>query len=108
MPGLSPGAFYPIFFNSEGELAEVGDALPLGQSADSVTPPDGLIAVWPTPRPDGEDGRWSVVPDTLRELIERGAVTVEYGKQRLTEPVPAGVVHEPGVRPHSPRPRVRV
>ncbi|HNP63708.1 MAG TPA: DNA methyltransferase [Woeseiaceae bacterium] len=72
----SPGAFYPIFFSADGKIVDVGDALPLDQSADSVTPPSGLIAVWPTPRPDGEDGRWSVVPDTLRRLIEKGAVRV--------------------------------
>ncbi|MCL4835527.1 MAG: hypothetical protein KJZ86_24015, partial [Caldilineaceae bacterium] len=70
----SPGAFYPIYFNKNGEIVEVGDALPLHQSSDSVTVPEDLIAVWPTPRPDGEDGRWSVVADTLRDLINRGAV----------------------------------
>lgn len=70
----SPGAFYPIIFNTEGKIVEVGNALPLNQDASSVKAPEGLIAVWPTPRPDGEDGRWSVVPDTLRDLIRVGAV----------------------------------
>ena len=32
--------------------------------------------MWPTPRPDGEDGRWSVVSERLRELIKIGAVKV--------------------------------
>ncbi|OTP68149.1 site-specific DNA-methyltransferase [Caballeronia sordidicola] len=72
--GKSPGAFYPIFFNIEGKIVEVGDSLPLDQDAKSVKAREGLIAVWPTPRPDGEDGRWSVVPDTLRDLIRLGAV----------------------------------
>lgn len=70
----SPGAFYPILFDSKGKIHSVGDALPLDQGADSITPPEGLIAVWPTPRPDGEDGRWSVVPETLRDLLKKGAV----------------------------------
>jgi adenine-specific DNA-methyltransferase len=70
----SPGAFYPIYFNYQGEIIEVGAALPIGQSVDSVAPQEGLIAVWPTPRPNGEDGRWSVVPETLKDLLSRGAV----------------------------------
>jgi adenine-specific DNA-methyltransferase len=72
----SPGAFYPIYFNKAGKIVEVGDALPMEQDANSVVPHKGLIAVWPTPRPDGEDGRWSVVPERLRELIKIGAVRV--------------------------------
>ena len=72
----SPGAFYPIYFNKAGKIVEVGDALPMGQDASSVVPRKGLIAVWPTPRPDGEDGRWSVVPERLRDLIKIGAVRV--------------------------------
>ncbi len=70
----SPGAFYPIYFNNAGEIVEVGNALPLNQSSDNIVSPEGLIAAWPTPRPNGEDGRWSVVPETLRDLIKRGAV----------------------------------
>jgi adenine-specific DNA-methyltransferase len=72
----SPGAFYPIYFNKSGKIVDVGDAIPMGQDAKSVAPRKGLIAVWPTPRPDGEDGRWSVVPETLRDLIKKGAVRV--------------------------------
>ena len=70
----SPGAFYPIYFNDDGEIVEVGNALPFDQRPDSVDSREGLTAVWPTPRPDGEDGRWSVVADTLRNLIKIGAV----------------------------------
>lgn len=39
------------------------------------TPP-GTVAVWPTPRPNGEDGRWSVVAETFNELLELGAVKI--------------------------------
>ncbi len=79
----SPGAFYPIYFNKAGKIVEVGDALPLDQAASTVAPHKGLIAVWPTPRPDGEDGRWSVVPENLRELIKLGAVRV--GRVKVNE-----------------------
>ncbi|HGB5010324.1 TPA: site-specific DNA-methyltransferase [Salmonella enterica subsp. diarizonae serovar 61:r:-] len=70
----SPGAFYPIFFNKDGQIEKIGDSLPIDQSIRSVHVPEGLVAVWPTPRPDGEDGRWSVVPETLRDLMRIGAV----------------------------------
>ena len=70
----SPGAFYPIYFDEEGKIASVGDALPLGVSPSTVEERPGLVAVWPTPRPDRTDGRWSVTPKALRELIKQGAV----------------------------------
>lgn len=72
----SPGAFYPIYFDASGKIVQVGNALPLDKGPESVKIPKGLVAAWPTPRPDGEDGRWSVVPETLRDLIQRGAVRV--------------------------------
>jgi adenine-specific DNA-methyltransferase len=72
----SPGAYYPVYLNGEGEIAEIGEALSADQSAEDVTAPEGLTAVWPTPRPDGIDGRWSVVPATLRNLLSQGAVRV--------------------------------
>ncbi len=72
----SPGAFYPIYFNQAGRLVEVGEALPEDKGPADVTVPEGLYAAWPTPRPDGEDGRWSVVPETLRKLIKKGAVRI--------------------------------
>ena len=72
----SPGAFYPILFNQDGSFVEIGDALPETQRATDYTPPPGLIAVWPTPRPNGEDGRWSVIPKTLRKLRKIGAVRI--------------------------------
>ncbi len=72
----SPGAFYPIYFDRSGRIVKVGDALPIGQPPSSVAAPNGLTAVWPTPRPDGEDGRWSVVPEKLRALMKLGAVRV--------------------------------
>ena len=72
----SPGAFYPIYFNRAGKIVKIGDSLPADQGPDDINSPADLIAVWPTPRPNGEDGRWSVIPETLRKLIEKGAVRV--------------------------------
>lgn len=72
----SPGAFYPILFNEFGKLVEIGDALQPNQGSNDYVVQDGLYAVWPTPRPSGEDGRWSVVPETLRALLKMGAVRI--------------------------------
>ncbi|KQT85669.1 DNA methyltransferase [Aurantimonas sp. Leaf443] len=72
----SPGAFYPILFDNSGRIAQVGEPLPLEKGPNDYTPPKGLHPVWPTPRPNGGDGRWSVVPETLRSLLKMGAVRV--------------------------------
>jgi adenine-specific DNA-methyltransferase len=66
----SPGAFYPILFDRGGRISKVGDALPADKGQNDYKAPKGLRAVWPTPRPNGEDGRWSVVPETLKSLLE--------------------------------------
>jgi adenine-specific DNA-methyltransferase len=71
----SPGAFYPIFIRvSDGSLHSAGEALTLSQNPDDVAAPPGTVPVWPTPRPNGEDGRWSVVTETFNALLSRGAV----------------------------------
>lgn len=72
----SPGAFYPIYFNQKGKIVDIGDSLPIDIEPTSIKERKGLITVWPTPRPDGEDGRWSVVPETLRGLLDKGAVKI--------------------------------
>lgn len=71
----SPGAYYPIFIRiSDGQIHSAGDVPPDGDSGIGVVPPEGTVAVWPSPRPDGEMGRWSVVRDTFDRLLEIGAV----------------------------------
>jgi len=72
----SPGAFYPILFDQSGRIVQVGEALPADKGPRDYVAPEGLHAVWPTPRPNGEDGRWSVVPETLKSLLAMGAVRV--------------------------------
>ncbi len=72
----SPGAFYPIYFDRAGKIVRIGDALPLREDPRSIVAPRGQYVAWPTPRPDGEEGRWSVVPPKLRELLALGAVRV--------------------------------
>jgi adenine-specific DNA-methyltransferase len=42
---------------------------------DPTAAPKGTVAVWP-PSSDGQQYSWSVIPETLRELMARGAVRI--------------------------------
>ncbi len=71
----NPGSWYPIYVNADGTgIHSVGDTVQLGTD-DPTNTPKGTIAVWP-PSSDGQQYSWSVVPETLRELIARGAVRI--------------------------------
>lgn len=71
----NPGSWYPIYVNADGSgIQSVGDTVPLG-TEDPTEVPKGTVAVWP-PSSDGQQYSWSVVPETLRELMKRGAVRI--------------------------------
>ena len=71
----SPGAYYPIFIRlDDGSIHSAGEVPPPDDDGKGVAPPDGTIAVWPTPRPNGTLGRWSVVKETFDELHAMGAI----------------------------------
>lgn len=74
----SPGCFYPIFVTEDGAFHSVGDALPAGQSPETVTPPDGCLAIWPIKQRGGE-AVWQGDPDTARYLFANGYARIgEY------------------------------
>lgn len=71
----NPGSWYPIYVKADGSgIHSVGNTVPL-KIDDPVDSPPGTVAVWP-PSTDGQQYSWSVVPETLRELMARGAVRV--------------------------------
>jgi adenine-specific DNA-methyltransferase len=71
----SPGAFYPVFIDSENaRIHSFGEALPWGEARDSVIIPKGTVAVWPPNHPSGVEGRWGIGPDKARELLKKGAL----------------------------------
>lgn len=71
----NPGSWYAIYVNSDGSgIHSVGDTVQLGTD-DPSNAPEGTVAVWP-PSSDGQQYSWSVVPETLRELMARGAVRI--------------------------------
>ncbi len=69
----SPGCFYPVYVDpTTGAIVDVGDTVPLGVSRDDVPAREGLDAVWPTSESTGEEKRWQMKPENLRELIKSG------------------------------------
>lgn len=79
-----PGMFYPFFVDpTTSRIHSIGDSIPLGQARDTVTPPEGTVAVWPLRR-NGIEGRWRLGPDTAREAHARGFVKVGAIKGETT------------------------
>ncbi len=71
----SPGAYFPVFVDPvKNRILGSGEVPPDGDDGSSVKPPPGTVAVWPTPRPNGAHGRWSVVKETFDELLKMGAI----------------------------------
>lgn len=69
----NPGSWYPIYIKADGSgIHSVGETVPL-DTVDSTDTPEGTFAIWP-PSTDGQQYSWSVVPETLRTLLSKGAV----------------------------------
>ncbi len=69
----NPGSWYPIYVNEEESgIHSIGDTVLLGEE-EPQEPPEGTVAVWP-PNSNGQQYSWSVVPETLRTLMAKGAV----------------------------------
>lgn len=69
----NPGSWYPIYIKADGSgIHSVGETVPL-DTEDPTDTPEGTFAIWP-PSTDGQQYSWSVVPETLRTLLSRGAV----------------------------------
>ncbi|MCQ4620720.1 site-specific DNA-methyltransferase [Corynebacterium sp. CCUG 71335] len=67
-----PALFFPIFADpATGKIHSIGDPLPLDQERESVSVPDGLIAVWPE-RPDGTEGYWRTSVTNARSRANKG------------------------------------
>ena len=80
-----PKLFYPVFFRKDtGKFFGVGDSLPLNESIDSVTVPEGCFAVWPL-KANGQDARWTLSQETLLDKIAKGYV--KFGKWKSGDSV---------------------
>jgi adenine-specific DNA-methyltransferase len=71
----NPGSWYPIYIKNDGSgIHSVGNTV-LPEEMEPVDCPAGTFPIWP-PSTDGQQYSWSVVPETLRDLISRGAVRI--------------------------------
>lgn len=71
-----PNGFYPIHIDSgSGRISSVGDPVPLDFDRSDYVPPPGTFAVWPL-NPDGEDSRWQISPQRLREQLSQGTAAL--------------------------------
>lgn len=70
--GSRPNQFYAVFVDREsGGIHSVGDALDDDVPRASVRAPRGTRAVFPL-NPEGKEMIWSLVPTSLRALVESG------------------------------------
>lgn len=83
----NPGSWYPIYVRKDGSgIHSVGDTVLAGEP-EPAEAPEGTIAIWP-PRAKGQEYSWSVVPETLRTLMEKGAVrTGRIDLKKLSVPI---------------------
>ena len=69
-----PNLFYPIFVAKDGgSLHSIGEPPNLTIDRNSISAPDGTIAVWPI-RSDGSEGNWQASPPSLWKSYKEGFV----------------------------------
>jgi adenine-specific DNA-methyltransferase len=77
----SPDLFYPVFVDPTRHTVQaVGEPLAPGIARDTVSAPEGTIAVWPL-RTNGHEGRWRCSRNYYLKLLEKGYARVgQYDK----------------------------
>lgn len=69
-----PNQFYPVFVDvSSGRIHSIGDPISPEVDRDTVSVPDGTVAIWPL-KPDGTEMLWGLTPEVLRENWKNGFV----------------------------------
>ncbi|WP_146603672.1 DNA methyltransferase [Cereibacter changlensis] len=83
----NPGSWYPIYVKTDGSgIQSVGNTVWVGEP-EPVDVPEGTVAIWP-PRANNQEYSWSVVPETLRTLMEKGAVrTGRINLKKMSVPI---------------------
>lgn len=77
-----PHQFYPIYVDtSTGHIHSIGDVVERGVPRQSVTIPEGCVALWPLNK-DGDERLWSLVPDQARQNWHKGYLKVKWNKKR--------------------------
>jgi len=83
----NPGSWYPIFAKTDGSgIHSIGDTV-LSDESEPESCPQDTIAIWP-PKSNGQEYSWSVVPETLRALMKKGAVrTGRIDLKKMSVPI---------------------
>ena len=83
----NPGSWYPIYVKTDSSgIHSVGDTVLVGEP-EPLEVPHGTVAIWP-PRANNQEYSWSVVPETLRALMEKGAVrTGRIDLKKMSVPI---------------------
>ena len=69
-----PLTFYPIFVSEDGKrIVHVGDPIGHGVDRNTVEPLPGTKVIWPI-RTTGEEGRWNIGVEKLRNAVSKGYV----------------------------------
>jgi adenine-specific DNA-methyltransferase len=78
----SPGCFYPIYTDKNGNFQCVGDAIQKGTDKDQVKHPSGLVPNWPINQND-EEAVWQVLPENARTLFKNGFARIGRFSKKL-------------------------
>ncbi len=71
-----PNQFYPIYVDrTTKRIKAIGDVIPPAYNKDDVPEIEGCDAVFPI-RDDGTEMLWGVIPEVLRQRLEKGYVKV--------------------------------
>lgn len=77
----TPNQYYPIFIReSDGKYVGAGEVIPMGQSIDDITIPDGCFALLPTGN-DGKERCWGLTVQSFREKEKKGYIKFGPYKQ---------------------------
>ncbi len=72
----SPGCFYPIFISSDKKyFCGAGNSIPLGVDRDSISVPNGQIAIFPI-HDNGVEGVWQYSREKFLEIQKKGYVRI--------------------------------
>lgn len=103
----SPSKFYPVLINPEtGAVTGSGAPLVAGQTRADYTPPNGLVAAWPT-MTSGEDGRWELKRASFDARLAAGHIrtsglgktgewSIQYLRNAQVERLASGELHITG------------
>lgn len=77
----SPGCFYPIFISEDKKrFCGAGEVIPPGVDRNTITVPEGQIAIFPI-HSDGTEGRWQYSREKFLDIQKRGFVRISTQTQ---------------------------